>query len=90
MSTRVEHIKNKFYKIVDGLECVLEYDIRDDNTIVFYHTYVSHQIRSRGLAQELIKAGLDYVVENKLNIVPACSAVRRYMDRNRDYEKYLK
>ena len=66
------------------------WNITSRNIIVFYHTYVPHQIRGRGLAQELIKTGLDYAVENNLNIVPACSAVRRYVDRYRDYEKYLK
>ncbi len=90
MNSGIIHIADKFYKIVDNHECLLEYEIHGEDTIVFFHTFVPVPLRGKGLAMEIIKEGLDYAVESNLKIIPACSAVRTFIERNPEYKQYLK
>jgi len=90
MNNSVKHEKNKFFKIVDGQECHLEYLDQDDETMVFYHTFVPHELRGKGLAMEVIRKGLDYAISKNKRIVPSCSAVQTFIHRNPEYQKHLK
>jgi len=89
MESSIIHGKNRFYKTVEGLNCELEYMICDNNTINFFHTYVPESLRGRGIAGEIIREGIDYAIANKYRIIPTCSAVRTYMDRNPEYRELI-
>ena len=89
MKTEVLHKQNRFYKIVDGLEAHMDYEIHEPSTVVFYHTYVPEELRGKGLAKEIIKEGLDWAMSENMNIVPACSAVRLFISLNPDYKAYF-
>lgn len=56
--------------------------------LVFDHTYVPRPFRGRGIAQELVEAGIAFAREQGMTVVPACSYVRtlfeRYPDRYAD------
>jgi len=39
---------------------------------------------------DIIKEGIDYAIESNLKIIPACSAVRTFIERNPEYKQYLK
>lgn len=90
MNDTIQHENNKFFKIVDGLECHVEYMVQDNDTMVFYHTYVPPELRGRGLAMEIIREGLDFAVSNNKRIVPSCSAVQTFVERNKEYQEHLK
>ncbi len=90
MNNSIKHENNKFFKIVDELECHLEYMVQDEDTIVFYHTYVPPELRGKGLAMEIIREGLDYAVSNNKKIVPSCSAVQLFVERNKEYQEHVK
>jgi predicted GNAT family acetyltransferase len=90
MENEIIHENNKFYTVVEGQECHLEYMIEDDNSIVFYHTYVPPSLRGRGLAMEIIKEGLDYAKSQNMKFVPACSAVRTFVRKYPEYEDNIK
>lgn len=85
----VVHEPNKFYTVVDGLESHMDYEIHEPATVVFYHTYVPEELRGKGMAKKIIKEGLDWAMAEKLDIIPACSAVRRFIDLNADYKAYF-
>lgn len=89
MNSEVLHEHNKFYKIVNGLESHMDYEMHEPSTVVFYHTFVPEELRGRGLAREIIKEGLDWAMAERLDIVPACSAVRRFIDMHDRYRSYL-
>jgi predicted GNAT family acetyltransferase len=89
MKDKVIHDRNRFYKTVEGLNCELEYIFYDDNTINFFHTYVPETLRGRGIAMEIIREGVDFAVAHKYKIIPSCSAVRKFMDRNPKYREFI-
>lgn len=89
MNSGIEHSGKKFYKIVDGLESVMEYEMNDATTVVFYHTYVPEELRGKGLAKEIIKEGLDWAMAEHFDVIPACSAVRIFIERNPEYKAYF-
>jgi len=86
----IVHEGNKFYKVIDGLESHMDYEMHEPSTVVFYHTYVPEELRGKGLAKEIIKEGLDWAMAEKFDIIPACSAVRRFIDLNSEYKAYFK
>ena len=90
MENEIIHENNKFYIVIEGQECHLEYMIEDDNSIVFYHTYVPPALRGHGLAMEIIKEGLDYAKSQNMKFVPACSAVRTFVRKYPEYEDNVK
>jgi predicted GNAT family acetyltransferase len=90
MENEIIHENNKFYTIVEGLECHLEYMTDVDDSIVFYHTYVPPSLRGRGLAMKIIKEGLDYAISNNLKFVPVCSAVKTFVRKYPEYEENMK
>lgn len=85
----VAHTGNKFSKTIDEQECILEYEFHGKEKVVFYHTYVPVQLRGQGLAMEIIREGLDWAVEKNYKIIPACSAVRTFIERNPEYKQHL-
>ncbi|MCF8368167.1 MAG: N-acetyltransferase [Bacteroidales bacterium] len=85
----VQHTGNKFFTLTEGLESYMEYEVYDPSTVVFTHTWVPEELRGKGLAKEIIKEGLDWAMENKFEIIPACSAVRIYIDRHPEYQACL-
>ena len=90
MNDSIQHENNKFFKIVDGHECHLEYQEEEDGTMVFYHTFVPPELRGKGLAMEIIREGLDFAVSNNRKIVPTCSAVQGFVERNPKYKAHVK
>jgi len=90
MENEIIHENNKFYTVVEGQECHLEYMIDSDDTMVFYHTYVPPSLRGRGLAMKIIKEGLDYAISKNMKFVPACSAVRTFVRKYPEYEGSMK
>lgn len=89
MNPEIEHSKNKFFKVVDGMESLMEYEMNDPSTVVFYHTYVPEELRGQGLAKEIIKEGLDWAMAENYDVIPACSAVRIFIERNPHYKEYF-
>jgi predicted GNAT family acetyltransferase len=90
MNPEIKHVSNKFYKTVDNLECLLEYEMHGEDTIEFYHTFTPIPLRGNGYAMQIIKEGMDYAAKNNFKVVPACSAVRTFIERNPEYKQYLK
>ena len=88
-ATEVKHSQNRFYIVTNGLESHMDYEIHEPSTVVFYHTYVPEELRGKGLAKEMIREGLDWAMSEHLEIIPACSAVRRFIDMNDTYKAYF-
>lgn len=65
----------------NDLVAFVEYRI-EDGKIYFPHTYVPTELEGQGYASTLVKEALNYAKENNLDVVPLCSFVRVYVQRN--------
>lgn len=58
---------------------------REGDTLVFHHTYTPAAVRGRGLAAEVVRAGLEYARRSGLKVDPRCSYVARFIERHPEY-----
>ena len=73
---------------MDGALAVADYEIEGDRQ-VFTHTFVPPELRGRGLAEALVRAALDDARKANRKVVPACSYVDVFIQRNREYQPLL-
>jgi len=66
-------------------EARLSYRVVDAETLDFSSTYVEPGRRGRGLAAEVVRAGLDYARAEGKRVIPSCSYVRAYLRRHPEY-----
>ncbi len=77
-----------FTTTIDDSECYLRYNFPEKNVIDFYSTYVPGELRGKGIAALLVEEGLNYAEKNNLRVIPSCSYVSVYIQRNEKF-KYL-
>ena len=77
--------KRRFEAEVEGKTAVLDY-IESPGRIVFTHTYTPMGLRGRGIASQVVHAGLEYARANNLAVVPQCWFVADYIDGQPEYE----
>lgn len=80
---------SQFETTVDGITAYSAYDLEDPDRIVFTHTVVPEQLSGRGLANQIVKHGLDHARSRGLTVVPQCSFVAAYVKRHPEYEDLL-
>ena len=76
--------KGRFETTVDGFLAVAEYELAGAN-VVFTHTFVPGELRGRGIAETLVRAGLAWARTQGRRVVPACSYVNVLMQREVEY-----
>ncbi len=76
--------ESRFEVTLEGRLSVAEYLLRDGQ-IVFTHTYVPTELRGRGIAEKLVRAGLEHARGENLRVVPECSYVAAFITRHREY-----
>lgn len=74
---------------IDGGGGELAYSLPKEKVIDFSHTYVDEDLRNQGIANELIKTGLQYAQDNNLKVIASCPAVSAYIQRHSEYQKLL-
>jgi hypothetical protein len=75
--------KGVFFIILENdVRAVLEYEWIKENLVNLFHTEVPAAYRGKGLAQELAKAALDYVVAKDAKMVLSCSYLAKYVRDN--------
>ena len=75
----------QFEAAVGRHKAVLQYHLRDDNSIVFTHTEVPYQVQGRGIGSALARAALDFARERSLRVIPLCPFVEQYIKKHPDY-----
>lgn len=81
--------ESRFETTVDGQVAFAAYDLEDPDRIVFTHTIVPEALSGRGIANQLVKHGLEHAREKKLTVVPQCSFVAAYVQRHPEYGELL-
>ena len=73
---------------VDGHLSVCEYEPAGDR-IIFTHTLVPPELRGRGMAEKLVRAALADARAAGRKVVPACSYVAKFIERNKEFQDLL-
>ena len=76
--------ESRFEVEVDGRVGMVEYRSQP-GVLVLTHTEVPPELGGRGIAQALVKTALDHARSKKLKVVPLCSYVAKYIERNPEY-----
>ena len=77
--------QNCFETTVDGFRSVLEYELKDGE-IVMTHTFVSPELRGKGIAEKLVRTALDYARSEQRRVVPSCSYVDLFIRRYPEFQ----
>ena len=80
--------ESRFETTVDGSVAYASYDL-EDGRMVFTHTIVPPELSGRGIANQLAKAGLEHARSSGLGVVPQCSFIAKYIERNPEYKELL-
>jgi len=79
---------SRFEAQAAGLLAIAEYRL-GPGTVTFTHTRVPDQLAGRGIATQLIEAGLTMARERNLRVIPQCSFVAAYMRKHPDVQDLL-
>lgn len=71
----------QFFVDVDGQRACLAYMDLGKKTLDIYRTFVPHALRGRGIAAQLTEAALNYATQHGYEVIPSCSYVELYMQR---------
>ena len=79
-----------FFCDVDGHRCVAEHEMKDQGKALdVYRTFVHSDLRGRGIAEELLKAVVDYAAQNGIKVIPSCSYAVTYFRRHKEHQALL-
>ncbi len=78
-------INSSFVIKVDNASSYVSYNL-NEGVIEFYTTYTPPQLRGRGLAEKVVRAALEYAKENNFKVIPSCSYVGVFIERNPEYK----
>ena len=77
--------ESRYEALVEGRLAVCEY-VLEGQRVVFTHTFVPPELRGKGIAEKLVRAGLDDARAASRAIVPACSYVAAFIQRHPEYQ----
>ncbi|EMO52033.1 GNAT family N-acetyltransferase [Leptospira noguchii] len=80
--------KSKFYTEIDGFESYLFYR-KEGNIWNLISTYVPSELRGKGLAADLVRTALDKARSLNKKIIPSCSYVVTFLNRNPTYNDLI-
>lgn len=78
VSIRDNPSKHRFEAESEGKLAFAIYELAD-NVITFIHTIVPESLRGRGIATQLVLAGLASARERGLRVIPKCPVFAAYM-----------
>lgn len=87
----IEHDKEaqKFFLVNEGKESYVLYRMKNDSIMIIFRTYVPADQRQKGLAAKVTKAALEYADKNNLKVIPDCSYVNYFIEKNKGYKKLI-
>jgi predicted GNAT family acetyltransferase len=83
---RHDPARGAFLVVEDGAESVLEYVPSGPSTVSFVHTFVPPALRGRGIAEQLVAAGLAWARAQGLRVIASCSYVAAYLSRHPEWD----
>jgi predicted GNAT family acetyltransferase len=78
-----------FEVFLDGRRSWLEY-VPENGSIVITHVIVHPDLRGQGLAERLMRTGLEYARRNSLRVIPQCAYAQAFFRRHPEEQQLLK
>jgi len=78
----------RFRVELDGRVAVLDYEA-DGGVLAFTHTFVPPELRGRGLAERLVRAGLAHARATRQLVRPDCSYVAAFVAKHAEFRDLL-
>jgi hypothetical protein len=78
-------LMQRFELNIEGHVAVLDYVEQGENVLAFTHTFVPTELRGRNVAAILTRFALDDARRQGKKVVPQCSYVAAYLERNKEY-----
>lgn len=79
----------RFYMAFEGEDAELTYTYPETEVMDFDHTYVPEECRGQGMADKLVKCGLEYARSNSYKIIASCPVVEAYIQRHPEYQEMV-
>jgi predicted GNAT family acetyltransferase len=79
---------SRFEAEFGGQLAVADY-VSEDGRMIFTHTFVPPELRGRGIAEKLVRAGLALAQSEGRRVVPQCSYVEAFIRRHPEYQGLL-
>jgi len=80
---------SRFEMPVEGHTAFVTYRRGSDGVISLNHAEVPRVLEGRGVGSKLVGATLDHVRGEGLKVIPGCSFVRAFIERNAEYADLL-
>ena len=86
-----DELQKRFYCHVDGLECSVDYELKETapGIMDIYRTFVHPDLRGKGIAESLLKTLSEYAIKQGLSVNPSCSYAVLYYRRHREHASVL-
>lgn len=83
--------ETKFYvgEDIKDPEAEITFVQSGSNRLVIDHTYVAKELRSQGIAQQLLEQVVLYAREHDKYIIPLCPFAKKQMQKNEAYHDVL-
>ena len=81
-------LKHRFETEVGSKTAFLNYTLRE-NVMTFTHTEVPSSLNGRGIGTALVKAGIDFAIEQGLRVIPQCSFVADFISTHPQYQSIV-
>ncbi len=78
-AVRHDENRQRFEIVIDGEVAHLDYRMLSDNVVDFTHTYTPNALRGRGLAAQLVEAGVAHARERGWQVIGSCSYVAAWL-----------
>lgn len=85
---RHNEAERRYEIALEGKLAVAEYEFADGKQ-VFTHTIVPSEFRGRGFAEALVRTALNDAKAAGRKVVPACSYVAVFIERNKEFASLL-
>ncbi|MDL2221449.1 N-acetyltransferase [Parabacteroides sp. OttesenSCG-928-N08] len=82
--------KQRYEFHVDHYRPLIEYTINREGVIFLTHTEVSLAIEGEGIGSQLAEAVLKDIEKRKLQLVPVCPFISRYVSKHPEWRRILR
>jgi predicted GNAT family acetyltransferase len=89
LQVRHDASQRRFEAQVNGQTAYLTYSCEGNTSVSFDHTFVPEELRGRGVAAALVRAALLEARQQGWRVIPRCSYVDLFFQRNPEYSDLL-
>jgi predicted GNAT family acetyltransferase len=91
MEMKITHDQEdfRFFAEVEGEEAELTYTFTEDEEMDFDYTFVPEGSRGQGIADKLVKAGLEFARKKEYKVIASCPVVEAFVERHPTYKNIL-